>query len=57
MIAQRTFEAAIARIKGGVASLLKPLIVFYLIALGVACSVGISLFLIWIFRILLSMRT
>ena len=49
-------EAAIARIKEGVGFLLMLLILFYIIALGVVCLVGIVLFLLWIISVLLIMR-
>ena len=52
MIAQRTFEAAIARIEGGVVTLLMLLIVLYCIALFSACLIGALLFLLWVFGVL-----
>lgn len=56
MASKRKLEAAIARVKGGVSSLLMLLILFYCIALAIAGLVGIVLFLIWIFGLLQSIR-
>ena len=56
MTGKRKLEAAIARMKKGVGFLLMLLILFYVIALGMACLVGIVLFLLWISSVLLSIR-
>ena len=55
MAAKRKLEAAVARIKEGVSFLLMLLILFYIVALGVACLVGIVFFLLWIMNVLLIM--
>ena len=55
MAAKRKLEAAVARIKEGVSFLLMLLILFYIVALGVACLVGIVFFLLWIVNLLLIM--
>ncbi len=52
MATMRALKEAIARTKEDVGSLLKLLIVFYGIALGIAGLVGIVWFLIWIFTAL-----
>ena len=49
---KRKLEAAIARIKGGVVTLLMLLIVLYCIALFSACLIGVLLFLLWVFGVL-----
>jgi len=49
---ERKLEAAIARIKGGVATLLMLLIVLYCTALFSACLFGVFLFLLWVFGVL-----
>ncbi len=51
MASKRKLEAAIARVKGGVSSLLMLLILFYCIALAIAGLAGIVLFVKWILRV------
>jgi len=52
MVGARQLAAARAGLKEGVGSLLRSLVAFYCIALGIAGLFGIVLFLLWILRVL-----